>query len=449
MLNSIPRAAALALTALIWVGTAQSSRASDHLDTPSVITNPQADIGDLYAWTSHTGRQLNLVMTIVGRSFSDRIKYTFHLDSGTRFGQTTATTLIECRFPARDRTECSVGAADSAAGDASRPEGLYGRHHRFRVFAGTRDDPFFNNVKGTRAAYQVAATALHNGAVSDAAGCPGFDPATSEAIFDQWRHTGGGPASNFLAGWTSSALVISVDLPLVTSGGRILAVWATTSVGSKQIDRAARPLTGNALLGTLASEEVSNRLKEEYNAATPRTSGRFVPEIEQALALYDAFDGKCGNQLLARGDAPSPGRYRALAQMLADDRLWVNTESTLCLQLFAVELTALAGQRERVIDCGGRTPLYNAANVYRSLLVDGTTASVDDGVDRDDETHSETEFPFLAAPGGPGGSSAPDAPRAPGAPGASGGSGAPRGPRAPDAPDAPGAPRAPGAPGAP
>ena len=398
-IGRIPRAAALALAAVVCAGTGTLSRASDHLDTPSVTTNPQADIGDLYAWTSYTGRQLNLVMTIVGHGFSDRLKYTFHVDSGNRFGHTTATTLIECHFPSRNTTECSVGAADSASGDASRSEGLYGKHHRFRVFAGTRDDPFFNNVKGTRAAYQVAATALHDGAVADAAGCPGFDHATSAAIFDQWRHTSGGPASNFLAGWTSSAIVVSVDLPLVTPGGTIVAVWATTSIGNRQIDRAARPLTGNALLGTLATEEISNQLKEDYNAATPSSSAQFVHEIEQGLALYDAFDGKCGNQLLAKSGAPAPGRYRALAEMLADDRLWVNTESTLCLQLFAVELTTLARQSERVIDCGGRTPLYNAANVYRSLLVDGTTTSVDDGVDRDDGTPSETDFPFLAAPG--------------------------------------------------
>jgi len=397
-IQRVLRAAALALAGLICAGTGTSSRASDHLDTPSVTTNPQADIGDLYAWTSYTGRQLNLVLTVVGHSFSDRLEYTFHIDSGARFGHTTVTTLIECRFPSRDQTECSVGAADSAAGDASRPEGLYGKHHRFRVFAGTRDDPFFNNVKGTRAAYQVAATALQGGVKADAAGCPGFDPATSTAIFDQWRHTSGGAASNFLADWTSSAIVISVDLPLVTAGGPVVAVWATTSIGTRQIDRAARPLTGNALLGTLASEEVSNQLKEAYNAATPGTSAQFVQEIEQGLALYDAFDGKCGNQLLAQSGPPSPGRYGALAEMLADDRLWVNTESTLCLQLFAVELTALAGQSERVIDCGGRTPLYNAANVYRSLLVDGTTTSVDDGVDRDEGAHSQTEFPFLAAP---------------------------------------------------
>jgi len=374
------------------------SQASDHLDTPSVIANPQADIADVFAWTSYDARRLNLVMTIVGKSFSDRIQYTFHIDSGHHFGNTTDTTLVVCKFPRPGITECNVGAADSASGDASRAAGIRSRHGRFQVFTGLRDDPFFNNVKGTRAAYQVAAKALRGGAVVDQAGCASFDPATSAEIFKQWTHTDGGPATNFLAGWTPSAIVVSVDLPLVTHGGKVVAVWGTTAAGSKQIDRAGRPLTGNALLGTLATEEVSNRLKEDYNAATPQSAERFVPEIEQALGLYDAFDGKCGNQLLFSPEAPAAKRYEKLARVLADDRLWVNTESTLCTRLFAVELASLAGDTAAAIDCGGRTPLYSAANVYRSLLVDGTSQGIDDGLDRDEKRHSETEFPFLAAP---------------------------------------------------
>jgi hypothetical protein len=391
------RATLLVAAGAMIYGVGGNSAASDHLDTPTVIANPQADIGDVFAWTSPNGRQLNLIMTIVGHSFSDKIQYVLHVDSGKQFGTTTASTSIVCRFQAR-MVDCRAGTADSARGDASNPEGIQGRNHRFRVFAGPRDDPFFNNVKGTRAAYEVAARALRNGAVVDAAGCPAFEHATSASIFEEWRHTDNGPPTNFLAGWQSSALVISIDLDVVAKGGRILAIWGATVSHGKQLDRAARPLTGNALLGTLATGDVSNGLKEAYNAANPATSARFIPEIEQALALYDGFDGRCGNQLLAaRGEKPAT-RYRPLATVLADDRLWVNSRSTVCTQLLAVELASLAGQTAFAADCGGRTPLYNAANIYRSLLVDGTSASVSDGLDHDDHEHSATVFPFLAAP---------------------------------------------------
>ena len=130
--------------------------------------------------------------------------------------------------------ECRAGYGDWARGDASVTAVF---ESRFRVFAGLRDDPFFNNVKGTRAAYNTAVAALKAGAALDAAGCPAFGRATSDAILDQWRHTDGGPAKNFLAGWTPASIAISIDLDVVAKGGPLLAVWATTSDDSRQIDR--------------------------------------------------------------------------------------------------------------------------------------------------------------------------------------------------------------------
>jgi len=340
------KVATAGLASFICLGVTATSPASDHLDTPTVMADPRADIGDIYAWTSSDGKRLNLVMTIVGHTFSDKLDYVFHIDSGARFGVTTATTSIVCRFPAAKQIECRGGDADVARCDAS----------------------------------------------------PNFDRATSQAILDEWHHTDGGPGTNFLAGWTPASIVISIDLEVVGRGGRLLAVWGATVSPQRQIDRAARPLTGNALLGTLSPEDVAFQLKEEYNAATPATSARFIEEIQKWLALYDGFDGKCGNQLLADVQAAPAARYRALATLLADDRLWVNSASTVCTQLFAVELANLAGRRELSNDCGGRTPNYDAVNVYRSLLVDASNNSVDDGVHRDERVHSATIFPFLAAP---------------------------------------------------
>jgi hypothetical protein len=375
-----------------------AASASDHLDTPTVIADPRADIGDIYAWMAPSGRELNLVMTLVGHTFSDKITYAFHIDSGESFGNTTATILVECRFPAHQSADCHVGD-DRVQGDANRPEGLWSSKHQFRVFAGLRDDPFFNNVKGTRAAYKKADEALSKGDVRvDQAGCASFDAATVQAVRNEWRHTDGAPATNFLAGWLSSAIVVSVDLRAVTKGGHLLAVWGSTTNASRQVDRAARPLTGNALLGTLSSEAVSNALKEQYNATTPAEGSRFIGEIEKGLALYDGFDGACGNQLLADSRAASVDRYRAMATLLADDRIWMNSKSTVCTQLFAVELASRAGRSEWGGDCGGRSPNYDAANVYRSVLADGTSTSINDGLHADERTHSATVFPFLAAP---------------------------------------------------
>jgi hypothetical protein len=394
--------------------------ASDHLDTPTVIADPAADIGDIFAWTSSDGRRLNLVMDIVAHQFSDRLQYVFHVDSGQRFGKTTTSTTIVCRFDTANNVECWAGYTDYVHGNASSAAGLDSENHRFRVFAGLRDDPFFNNVKGTREAYNVAGAALQHGTTADDAGCPRFDSDTSQAILDTWRHTGGGPASNFLAGWKTSALVISIDLDVVATGGRLLAVWGTVHrtphgqaphtlqqntrppavpVLGEQIERTARPLIKNALVGgPLAPDAISNQRKEAYNR-TGRTGWKhFSRDIERTLGLYDGFDGMCGNQWLAAPEANSTHRYATLAQLLADDRIWVNSESSSCTQFLAVEFTALGTPGASAHDCGGRTPNYDASNIFRSLLTNGKTSGADDGLHHDEKVHSTTDFPFLAEP---------------------------------------------------
>lgn len=161
------------------------------------------------------------------------------------------------------------------------------------------------------------------------------------------------------------------------------------------IDRVGRPLTANAFVGLLRPDEESDARKETYNRAPPREWPEFIPDIQRSLGLYDGFDGACGNQWLAgRDDAAA--RYGALAALLADDRLWVDTRATRCTRFFAVELTS--SSNGPADDCGGRTPGDDAVDVIRSMLVDGSRTSVTDGVDRDDHVHSMTEFPFLAAP---------------------------------------------------
>lgn len=399
----------LALTFASALSIASVASASDHLDTPTVVADPAADIGDLYAWTSPDGRRLNLVLDIVGHQFSDRIQYAFHVDSGKRLGMTAATTTIVCQFDTAGAVECWAGSSEYVAGDASNETGIASTSGRLRVFAGLRNDPFFNNVRGTRSAYEVALAALKDGAGLDGAGCAAFDKTVSTTMLDRWRHTDGGPAKDFLAGWTTTALVVSVDLRLVNSGGPLLGVWGVThaaplSVTTQQgklpalgepVDRIGRTLTGNALIGLLESPEVSDRRKEQYNRAEQSAWPQFTGDIQRALGLYDAFDGVCGNEWLANKRAAPPQRYRELAQLLADDRLWVDSRSKVCSRYMAVERNAMGA---KIADCGGRTPNYDAVDVYRSLLINGSEQGVEDGVAQDEKVHSAAAFPFLAAP---------------------------------------------------
>lgn len=386
---SIPCAILLALT------LARAAGAADHLDAPTVIADPAADIGDLFAWMAPDGRHLNLVMDIVGKGFSDQVEYVFHLDSGHEVGEALDGSRIVCRFDLEGSARCEH-AGDLATGKVEDASGFTSASGRYRVFAGLRDDPFANNVRGTRQAYEAVQQALQAGAARDAAGCPAFDAATADTILTRWRHTDGGPPRNFLAGWSTGALVVTIDLAAVVHDAPLLAVWASThraSDGAKlgdTLDRMGRPLTGNALLGPLEEASDVDRRKEAYNRAPPARWPDFTADIERTLALYDGFDGVCGNQWLAR-EAAAPRRYRKLAALLADDRLWIDTRATRCERFLAVEL----GGRG---DCGGRTPASDAVDIYRSLLVDGSENGLDDGVAHDDKTHSNRDFPFLARP---------------------------------------------------
>jgi hypothetical protein len=387
------------LVVFLLTAVAGTVRASDHLDSPATVANPQADISDVYAWKSVDNRQINFVMTLLGHTFSDKVEYVLHIDSGKSFGHTTASTSITCRFPAANSVTCNLGQADSVSGDPTGTSGIEGRNHRFRVYAGLRDDPFYNNIKGLLAAYQAARAAIDSGARVDAAGCPHFDEATARTILDQMSHTEGAAAQNLLYNWTVSAIVISVDISAITRGGALLAVWGTTSIAGKRLDRMGRPFVTNTLLGIapFSPDDASGILRQKFNEALPRDTAEFVADLQKSLAFQDSLDGHCGNQLLATPEE-APLRYQTLAKVFSDDRLWVNSAASVCTQFFSVELASLAGQQALTNDCGGRAPTYDTSNVWRSLLIAGTTGTITDGLHQDEHLPSAQTFPFLAPP---------------------------------------------------
>jgi hypothetical protein len=161
----------------------------------------------------------------------------------------------------------------------------------------------------------------------------------------------------------------------------------------------ALPFVKNTLLGTapFSTDDPSGVRREEFNAALPTTSAGFIADLQKTLAFQDSLDGICGNQVLAAA-AETPARYLPLAKLFAEDRLWVNSASTVCTQFFAVELAKLAGNRSLNTDCGGRSPTYDTPNVWRSLLIAGMSTGITDGLHKDEHLPSDTIFPFLAPP---------------------------------------------------
>jgi Domain of unknown function (DUF4331) len=156
-----------------------------------------------------------------------------------------------------------------------------------------------------------------------------------------------------------------------------------------QVDRQGRSVVNTVLIHGFDSDTAAKgAAKDAYNAAAPAAWTSFKGEIAKNLAILDSVDGTCGNQLLA-GATLAPGRYDALAGVLADDQLYVNTATGTCTQYFAVEL-GMAG------DCGGRAPTYDTIDVTLSAVAIGMASGVTDGIGADDKTQSNTTFPFLA-----------------------------------------------------
>ena len=175
------------------------------------------------------------------------------------------------------------------------------------------------------------------------------------------------------------------------------------SVGAVQIDRMGRAGVNTALTNpfyreSVASEDSQHKLiVDDFNAASDPSQwvARFSSLIASNLAILDSLDRVCGNQVLA-GPAPVPGRYKTLADILADDQLYVNTASGTCNQYLAVEANAIGIVNT---DCGGRTPLENTIDITYSVVAVGALTGVTNGITSDaDGTASLTAFPFLDRP---------------------------------------------------
>jgi hypothetical protein len=228
---------ALALTVML---AASPALAADHLDSPAVKADPAADIADLYTWVS--GSDTILVLdtypsATTSTTFSDAVQYVFHTSSTTAYGATASTPLnIIATFNSTGKISVWVGTADYVTGDASSPTGLTSASGDTKVFAGLRDDPFFFNLAGFHAA-EAFVEANASGLTFNAAGCPALPAAAVSALVGDLEGNATSPAVDFFApgaGYSGNvlAIVLSVKTSILTAGGPILAVWASTNTGA-------------------------------------------------------------------------------------------------------------------------------------------------------------------------------------------------------------------------
>jgi hypothetical protein len=170
------------------------------------------------------------------------------------------------------------------------------------------------------------------------------------------------------------------------------------TLGATITDRMGRAAVNTALTNPFDTVVGSspNAVKDHYNSISDSStwSTLFKANIQSNLAILDGLDTVCGNQLVS--DLATP-RYSALAGVLVDDQLYLNTASGRCEVYLGVEANAVNAIPN--MDCGGRTPLENTIDETYSLLAIGAPSGVTNGILSDaDSMPSLTAFPFLGAP---------------------------------------------------
>jgi hypothetical protein len=234
------------------------ARAADHRDGSNVISSPEGDINDVYAWMSKDAGTVYLAMTVVPNAggsgapsrFSDSIKYVINLNSRPLTGDAVFSGAAAARDRSRTRIIATfdngtpqrirlwvvnqqTGQPDRTVeyltGDPSSTDGLRSTDGLVRVFAGLRDDPFFFNQDGFNAltAYvRSVATSLPG---ADGAGCIPIDQQTALAAAAALStRPGGGTAANSFGTFNALAIVVAIDKGLLAHTGPILAVWGST-----------------------------------------------------------------------------------------------------------------------------------------------------------------------------------------------------------------------------
>jgi hypothetical protein len=241
--------AGLGLAALL---AGQLGHAADHLDSPTLVATPMADINDVYTWMD--GTKLNLAMTISpvdadARTFGPGVQYVFHVHSKSGIGVGVAGTGTEtrviCTFVSNTSAECWVAdpagmVKDYISGDPSNTAGISSNSGKMRLFAGRRSDPFFFNLQGFREAIKAVKGAVP-ALMYDAAGCPTnlSNPQVQTVAGNLAAQIplGEPPCPNAtrdcFAGLNVKVILVQVEKSLVTAtANTAVGVWASTHQGS-------------------------------------------------------------------------------------------------------------------------------------------------------------------------------------------------------------------------
>ncbi len=207
------------------------AHSADHLDAPATKAEAAADINDVYTFTDSTNAVFAMTVSpaaAAGAKFSDAVQYVLHTQSAAAFGGGSNDVNVICTFNAAQVAQCWAGG-EYATGDASSATGISSASGKLKVFAGLRADPFFFNLAGFKNAVSTVKGAASS--LKFDAGCPQLTGETATVLANQLKTNpdGGGAPEDFFKNLNTLAIVAQIDLALVTKGGPVVSVWASTN----------------------------------------------------------------------------------------------------------------------------------------------------------------------------------------------------------------------------
>ncbi|HEY6758745.1 MAG TPA: DUF4331 family protein [Baekduia sp.] len=365
---------------------------SDHISGPRALSDPIADITDVYAFPSpERPGHLVLVMNTLPfakpwDALSEGLIYRFRLrplapaapGAGVPFTAGDEEVRFDCVFaphvhpngPRRFEQEgtCTTPAGETVGFRVNDPAG--GEGHGVRVFAGARWDPF---IMDAPAALRTIATG-------------------KMAFTD--------PSSIYLDGKDVLSLVVEVDTALLGGPGLVAVVAETLTRGAfnVRIERVGRPEVKNMMLAPKQFDPVNRDLeiRDLYNmedafALADGYVGAYRARLNANLAFWDGLDGNA--DWTVGEDGTHPLTELVLADYLAVDMTKPYVEQGSYLE---IELAALRGEAHRT--CGGRTLNDDVMDIIFTQLINaGRGPVIRDGVDHATRPGTRT-FPYLAEP---------------------------------------------------
>ena len=370
---------------------------SDHISGPRALSDPIADITDVYAFPSpESPGRLVLVLNTLPMAkptdlFSAGLLYRFRLRpltrpaddaSGWAFVPGNEEVVLDCVFdpPEHVSDPTSGQAGHEQHGSCATPGGEHvsfrvndeegGVGPGIRIFAGVRWDPFIMDARAALATI-----------------------ATRKLAFTD-------PGSIFLDGKNVLSLVVELDAGLLP-GWELVGVVAETLTSGEfnvRIERVGRPEVKNMMLAPKEFDPVNRDLeiRDLYNMDDAfhlgdSYAGAFRARLDANLAFWDGLDGKQDWPNGENGSHP-------LTDLMLADYLVLDVTKPYVEQGSFLEIELAARRGEAHATCGGRTLNDDVMDtIFTQLVNAGRGPTIRDGVDA--ATRPGTvSFPYLASP---------------------------------------------------